>query len=131
MGQPFPNGTYLSQDQIIFANNSVFLNASRNPNIDTFVQPGPYKEVLPCDDLCHNLVQSCSSAMSFACPRVGRIGFNASYGQMPNPAFSDQIGQITCNYPGAAYDQLSGAVRTPSSHILAFVALAVMGLMFI
>lgn len=123
MGQPFPNGSFLPQDQLAFANNSVFLNSSRNPNIDTFVQPGPYKEILPCDDLCHNLVQSCPASMAFACPRPGRIGFNASYGQMPNVGQSQQI---TCNYPGAAYNQLSGAARLSSPSILTFVTLAVM-----
>jgi calcium channel MID1 len=130
MGQPYSNGTFLPENQILFANNSVALNSSRNPNIDQFVVPGPYKEVLPCDNLCHNLVQSCPAAMGFACPRPGRIGFNASYGQMPNPRNPEQIGQITCNYPGAAYDQLSGATEL-SPHILALVALAVMSLMFI
>lgn len=131
MGQPFPNGTLLPEAQRVFINNSVALNASRNPNIDTFVKPGPYKEVLPCSDLCNNLVQSCPAAMGFYCPRPGRIGFNASYGQMPDPRIPEQIGQITCNYPGAAYDQLSGAAGLALPHILAFVALAVMSLMFI
>lgn len=130
MGQPFPNGTMLPQDLVTFANNSAFLNSSRNPNIDEFVVPGPYKEVLPCNDLCHNLVQSCPASMGIACPRPGRIAFNQSYGQMPNPKIPEQVGQITCNYPGAAYDQLSGAVGLSSPRILAFVALVVM-MMFI
>ena len=129
MGQPYSNGTFLPEDQRLFANGSVALNSSRNMNIDQSVVPGPYKEVLPCDNLCHNLVQSCPAAMGFACPRPGRIGFNASYGQMPNPGDPEQLGQITCNYPGATYDQLSGATA-PSPCILAFVALAVMNLMF-
>ena len=130
MGQPFPNGTFLSQDLIQYANLTVPLNASRNPNIDTFVQPGPYKEVLPCDDLCNTLVQSCPAAMAFYCPRPGRIGYNSSYGQMPNPNIAEQVGQITCNYPGAAYYQLSGAAGLASPYVLA-VALAVMSLLFI
>lgn len=45
---------------------------------------------------------------------------------MPNAQYPDQIGQITCNYPGAAYDQLSGAAGLSSPSILVFVALAVM-----
>jgi calcium channel MID1 len=130
MGQPFPNGTFLAQDLIQYANNTVPLNASRNPNIDTFVQPGPYKEVLPCADLCNNLVQSCPASLGFYCPRPGRIGFNSSYGKMPDPGNPEQVGQITCNYPGAAYDQLSGAVGLKSPLIFV-VALVVMSWMFI
>ncbi|KAG0648593.1 Calcium influx-promoting ehs1 [Hyphodiscus hymeniophilus] len=129
MGQPFPNGTFLPEAQISFANNSVPLNSSRNPSIDDFVTPGPYKEVLPCDDLCHQLVQSCPASMGFSCPRPGRIGYNSSYGQMPDPKIPGQIGQITCNYPGAAYDQLSGAAGFSLS--ILYVALAVTSIMFI
>ena len=69
MGQPFPNGTMLPSELVTFANQSVFLNSSRNPSIDALVAPGPYKEVLPCNDLCHNLMQSCPAAMGIACPR--------------------------------------------------------------
>ncbi|KAG9818558.1 hypothetical protein KCU77_g17340, partial [Aureobasidium melanogenum] len=38
-------------------------NSSRNPTIivDT-IAPGPYKEVLPCQDLCYSLVRSCPAA---------------------------------------------------------------------
>ena len=129
MGQPFPNRTFLPESQILFANGSRALNASRNTNIDTSVIPGPYKEILPCDDLCHNLVQSCPAAMGFTCPRPGRIGYESSYGQMPNTNIPEQIGQITCNYPGAAYNQLSEAAGL-SPRIL-FVALVVMGSLFI
>jgi len=131
MGQPFPNGTFLPENQILFANTSMPLNSSRNPNIDMFVLPGPYKEVLPCDDLCHNLVQSCPASMGFSCPRPGRLGSNTSYGRMPDPRIPDQNGQITCNFPGAAHDQLSEATGQSSPHFLLIVALAVMSLMFI
>jgi calcium channel MID1 len=34
---------------------------SRNPMIDTEIQPGPYKEVLPCVDMCFDIVRSCLS----------------------------------------------------------------------
>jgi calcium channel MID1 len=34
---------------------------SRNPMIDTDIQPGPYKEVLPCVDMCFDIVRSCPS----------------------------------------------------------------------
>lgn len=102
MGQPFPNGTMLAPSLLAAANQSQFLNASRNPNIDMIVQPGPYKEILPCNDMCYNIVQSCPSAMSFKCPVPGQLGFNVSYGLRPDNS-PQQEGQITCNYPGAAY----------------------------
>lgn len=99
MIQAFPDGTTLDSETVNTANKSAFLSSSRNPNIDTFVQPGPYKEILPCEDLCYNIVQSCPAALSFACPRRGRIAFNESYGIMPDGS-PGQNGQITCNYPG-------------------------------
>jgi calcium channel MID1 len=70
-------------------------NSSRNPIIDTDIKPGPYKEVLPCQDLCHELVQSCPASLGFGCPVEEWL--NASYGvRSPN-------GDITCSYLGAAY----------------------------
>ncbi|KAL8772622.1 MAG: hypothetical protein Q9209_002283 [Squamulea sp. 1 TL-2023] len=34
--------------------------------IDEKIQPGPYKEMLPCKDLCYHLVQNCPAALKFA-----------------------------------------------------------------
>jgi calcium channel MID1 len=100
---PFPNSTYLDADTISRSQNILYLNSSRNPSIDDVVQPGPYKEILPCDDLCYNIVQSCPSSMQFSCPRPNGLGFNHSYGLRPNES-PEQAGQITCNYPGAVYN---------------------------
>jgi calcium channel MID1 len=129
LGQPFPNNTFLPEDLLSWANNSNALNSSRNTNIDAYVSPGPYKEVLPCIDSCHTLVQSCPAVMGFSCPRPGRIGFNTSYGMMPDSRIPSQKGQITCNYPGAAVDQLSGAAGLKSPSKVVFIALAMMSLM--
>jgi calcium channel MID1 len=91
---------------------------SRNPWIDTFVNPGPYKEVLPCQGLCYHLVQSCPASLGFACPLEG-LGRNASYGYVG----SDGILGVTCNIPGAFYG-VSGAMRSvPSLGPLLFVSL--------
>ncbi|KAK4631384.1 Calcium influx-promoting protein ehs1 [Fulvia fulva] len=76
-------------------------NRSRNADIDEYIQPGPYKEVLPCEDLCYSLMQSCPASMNFACPYPGR-GLEASYGQR-TPG-----GEVTCSYLGAVY-YLNGA----------------------
>ncbi|CAK7274875.1 hypothetical protein SEPCBS57363_006388 [Sporothrix epigloea] len=101
ISQPFPE-TGIFLDAAIAAqypNISAF-NSSRNPFIDETIAPGPYKEVLPCEDLCYNLVQSCPSAIGFSCPRPAKYGFNTSYGIRTS---ADLNGFVTCNYPGAAH----------------------------
>ena len=124
MGQPFPNGTMLDPAVRAFVNNTAFLNGSRNTAIDTSVIPGPYKEILPCDDLCYDIVRSCPASMGFACPLPGRTGFNESYGQKPkgSQALNGQITDLTCNYPGAAYF-LSAGRRTRPSNLITVVAM--------
>ncbi|EME48291.1 calcium channel-like protein [Dothistroma septosporum NZE10] len=82
-------------------NSSFATNRSRNANIDQYIMPGPYKEVLPCEDLCYSLMQSCPASMNFACPYPGR-GLEASYGRRTGD------GQVTCSYLGAVY-YLNGA----------------------
>lgn len=109
MAQNFPNGTTpswisnpdSSQQALL---NSVQSNSSRNSEIiDDVIQPGPYKEVLPCIDLCFDLVQSCPAALGFGCPQ-GKYQ-NMSYGvRDPDP------GILSCSYLGAAY-YLSDGVR--------------------
>jgi calcium channel MID1 len=116
IGQPFPNGTML--DPTVVANASQFMafNGSRNPAIDQSIVPGPYKEVLPCDELCYNLVQSCPASMNFYCPQPGVIGFNESYGVKPrgNADVNGRITDITCNYPGMVYYVAAGGRIAPS-----------------
>jgi len=63
--------------------------------IDTDIRPGPYKEVLPCQDLCYELVRSCPASLAFACPIEGH-GLNYTYG---SPEGSGK-GITTCNAPG-------------------------------
>jgi calcium channel MID1 len=121
MIHPFPNGTMLPPEVVSVANQSAFLSSSRNPMIDQYVNPGPYKEILPCDDLCYNIVQSCPSSMSFGCPLPGRTSFNQSYGIKSKT-------QVTCNYPGPNYDQITSGSGTIMPHLLMFVALVVMSL---
>jgi calcium channel MID1 len=111
LGQPFVNGSSISTstsnsqfgvDQALL--NSVATNSSRNAIIDDKIKPGPYKEVLPCEDLCYDLVQSCPAALGFSCPLRG-AGLEDSYGRRSNDS-----GVISCSYLGAAY-YLSGAER--------------------
>ncbi|KAI2623312.1 stretch-activated Ca2+-permeable channel component-domain-containing protein [Hypoxylon sp. NC1633] len=113
IGAPFPNGTTLPHNMTDAHNNSLFdlkaFNSSRNPSIDEVVQPGPYKEVLPCEDLCYDLVRSCPASLGFSCPRPDSpFGFNTSYGK--------QTTGLSCNYPGSAHYP-SGASMLPVSSL--------------
>lgn len=131
MGQPFPNGSFLPDDlRTKFAPS---MRNSRNPFIDEKVVPGPYKEVLPCDDLCYNVVQSCPASMGFQCPLEGDMGFNLSYGIRPVSEDGTPIKstQITCNYPGAAYFLATGGKIVPSITIVALVLVVTIGIMSI
>ncbi|KAJ5722864.1 hypothetical protein N7488_000899 [Penicillium malachiteum] len=92
-GQDFINGSSLPEDDPLRW--SVITNQSRNHIIDTEIRPGPYKEILPCNYICHDMVRSCPAALGFSCPTGPWM--NASYG------FSSSNGDITCSYLGAAY----------------------------
>ncbi|KAJ5927975.1 hypothetical protein N7466_006931 [Penicillium verhagenii] len=92
-GQDFINGSSLPEDDPLRW--SVITNQSRNPIIDSEIKPGPYKEILPCTDICHDMVKSCPAALGFGCPTGSWL--NASYG------YRDPNGDITCSYLGAAY----------------------------
>ncbi|KAK8258017.1 hypothetical protein IWZ00DRAFT_31027 [Phyllosticta capitalensis] len=106
VASPFINGTTIAQtpfaDNVKEYNstlrNRLYANSSRNSLIDTLVQPGPYKELLPCDDLCYSLVQSCPATMSFACPLRGK-GLEQSYGTRDG----NNLGHLTCSYLGAIF----------------------------
>ncbi|KAK4506174.1 hypothetical protein PRZ48_004139 [Zasmidium cellare] len=98
-GAPTLDGSIAFQQTYI---SSFATNQSRNAEIDATIKPGPYKEVLPCEDLCYSLMQSCPASMQFACPYPGR-GLEASYGQR------SESGQVTCSYLGAYYYQNDAA----------------------
>ncbi|KAJ3522286.1 hypothetical protein NM208_g12924 [Fusarium decemcellulare] len=120
--QAFPNGTKLPEswrkDLIL----KPFNNASRNAWIDDKVKPGPYKEILPCEDICYDVVQSCPAAIGFNCPQPGFASFDVSYGRRSEHG-SDGV---TCNYPGEARTKISAAgVVLPSALLLSIVPLMV------
>ncbi|OQE36038.1 hypothetical protein PENCOP_c012G01700 [Penicillium coprophilum] len=116
--QPFINGSSLPDDSPY--RKVVRTNSSRNSIIDEKIKPGPYKEILPCRDICHTLVQSCPSALGFGCPEG--LMMNYSYGHR------NSNGDITCSFLGAAY-YLSLGVRLATWGWL--FSLAVMGLMYL
>lgn len=122
VAQPFPNGTMLPESIMGPLQQNPWNNQSRNHWIDNVIQPGPYKELLPCADLCYEVVQSCPAAIGFTCPLPGRVGFNTSYAVRPS---NDST--VTCNYPGEALTPLGAArVMMPSMLVLGIsLALAV------
>lgn len=126
----FPNGSPLAQDQLAkysHFDNQLAYQMSRNPQIDAVIKPGPYKEVLPCEELCYGLVQNCPASLGFTCPRPWNTGFNTSYGTMQGTNGST----ITCNYPGnfhfiAAASALSGSWLLTAAVVLATTAATVL-----
>lgn len=68
---------------------------SRNPLIDDQIKPGPYKELLPCEDLCYDIVRSCPAKLGFACPQGPSL--RLQYGTRDG----DDIKTLKCNFPGA------------------------------
>lgn len=122
----FPDGTSVDPNLQAQYGNVPAYNSSRIPNIDVVVQPGPYKEVLPCDDLCYDIVQSCPSALGLGCPQFGMIGFNTSYGRRQTE--SGSTSNVTCNYPGSAhYKSAASSLMTSSSAVL--IGCAIMALL--
>lgn len=51
-------------------------SSARNPWIDQVIKPGPWKEKLPCKDLCYNLVRSCPASLGFSCPTDRWLSWN-------------------------------------------------------
>jgi len=107
-------GNSVAQQQTLIS--TFATNQSRNPTlIDQQIMPGPYKELLPCEDLCYSLVQSCPAALGFNCPAPGR-GLEAGY----NPRISDAPGNLSCSFLGAAYDLNVGSMIGVSVWALRF-----------
>ena len=122
VGQPFPNDTKLPDDLLSKYEGHPYNNASRNSFIDTEVQPGPYKEILPCEDICYEVVQSCPAAMGFTCPQPHMTSFSVSYGRRAKDGST-----VACNYPGEARTPVSDArAVVPKMALLGAVSTLVM-----
>ncbi|KAL5366174.1 stretch-activated Ca2+-permeable channel component-domain-containing protein [Aspergillus floccosus] len=106
VGQSFDNNTAPAVTNNTQLDHPAYTR-SRNPLIDSEIRPGPYKEILPCQDVCHTLVKRCPSVLGFQCPKGKWL--DLSYGtRAPD-------GNITCSYLGAAYflnagDRVSASV---------------------
>jgi calcium channel MID1 len=112
---PTVEGTIAFQQTLI---SSFATNQSRNPVIDQYIAPGPYKEVKPCEDLCFSLMQSCPAALGFVCPYKGR-GLDVSYGKRGAP------GTVECSYIGAYYHQSAAERVMPGVQALMWALTAV------
>lgn len=122
---PFPNGTLPDTDNMSMTFNDTVrgryaYNQSRNNEIDKVIKPGPYKELLPCEDLCFDIVRSCPAQLGFACPNPPMR--ELSYGQR-DPRGKD----LRCNFPGAVVDLTvdTSAAGTLRGKTGAVVAMAV------
>ncbi|KAG9231645.1 stretch-activated Ca2+-permeable channel component-domain-containing protein [Amylocarpus encephaloides] len=131
VGQDFPNGTSLATlDKGLFdqANQTAAGRTSRNSDIDNSIVPGPYRELLPCDDLCYNVVRNCPAALGFNCPQPGNIGFNTSYS--PRFEFQATDGATSdppkCNFPGAVERSSGRRALLPPLFVVLYVVGAMM-----
>jgi calcium channel MID1 len=144
VGQRYSNGTYLSDDILNSSyipmpgaptlpgspawsqtlNSTFASNRSRNHEIiDLDIMPGPYKEVLPCEDLCYSLVQKCPASMGIGCPAKGK-GLERSYGTRDDPEM------VKCSYLGAVYYH-NGAGTVGSSTAMAAAIVLTIAFMLI
>ncbi|KAF2736838.1 hypothetical protein EJ04DRAFT_489123 [Polyplosphaeria fusca] len=97
---PFPNGSLPDAENktLDALRNRFAYNQSRNSIIDETIKPGPYKELLPCDDLCYDIVRSCPAQLQFSCPNEPALSLTyhkRDRGPLP---------QLQCNFPGAVVE---------------------------
>jgi calcium channel MID1 len=124
IAQNFTNGTVPSEaingPDFSEANKMVwYMNSSRNTIIDSSIEPGPYKEILPCIGLCYGIVQTCPALLGFACPLAGK-GQNHSYGYVTN-------GSLSCNIPGAIWGISHASWTKPSLLSVLIIPIATLG----
>ncbi|ODQ79100.1 hypothetical protein BABINDRAFT_180789 [Babjeviella inositovora NRRL Y-12698] len=74
---------------------------SRNPFVNTVVQPKePYYEVLPCINLCNNIVQDCPvNDFAFVCPKDNATIAQSYYW------YDDTYNGTSCNFVGSLPNQ--------------------------
>jgi calcium channel MID1 len=105
--------------------NRLGYNTTRNPGIDPVVPNRPYKEMLPCEDLCFDLVRSCPPQLKFSCPNSPAK--ELTYGKRdPNEV------ELRCNFPNAVVKlNVQGTARALSAslwNVMVVTAVAVASL---
>jgi calcium channel MID1 len=128
VNMPLPNGSLTFNGNMSATVNDtkrqrLGYNSTRNPGIDVVAVQAPYKEMLPCIDLCFDIVRSCPANLGFTCPNSPAR--ELSYGQRdPNDV------ELRCNFPGAVVKlNVQGAAGSLSAHvrIAVLVALVAVG----
>lgn len=119
----WPNGTSFSSDDESF--NNTWNSQARNSGLGSYINhTGPYKEVLPADSLCYNLVQSCPSILGFACPS----GVQKDWAYCNSSATpGTQDGYPSCNVPGQYWTISAAASLLPPTWLVAFAITLGMG----
>ncbi|ORE08894.1 hypothetical protein BCV72DRAFT_78993 [Rhizopus microsporus var. microsporus] len=75
------------------------INGSRNPWIDSTLQPSAWTELLPCIDLCYHVVQSCPPYLQFFCPVGDLASVQYGYWQTGNATVNGTTYQFNLNNP--------------------------------
>jgi hypothetical protein len=91
-----------------------WVNSSRNALIDQAIAPGPYKELLPCSQLCYDLARTCPTVLGFSCPKQASL-LGRAYG-----VFNRQLastGTWTCNFLGQDPDMPIPSAAAPSARV--------------
>ncbi|KAL4883091.1 stretch-activated Ca2+-permeable channel component-domain-containing protein [Aspergillus karnatakaensis] len=90
--QPFPNGTEINNKTLL---DNPLTNRPRNTGlIDEEINPGPYKEVLPNFEVCHNLLRKCPMTLGFACPKGKWLAYSYDTSAGSKLRLPDSFGKI-------------------------------------
>jgi calcium channel MID1 len=119
IAQNFINGTAPTTNASAAMLKQAAYKQSRNPLIDREIEPGPYMELLPCEDLCFSIVRSCPANLGFSCPNGNEM--KVGYGQK-----DVTLQNMTCSYLGAVLQEKSGAGRIVESWGVIVLAVVVM-----
>jgi calcium channel MID1 len=124
VNMPLPDGSLTfggntSAEMNTTKRNRLGFNSTRNPGIDAITVQAPYKEMMPCEDLCFDIVRSCPAKLGFACPNSPAK--ELTYGRRdPNDV------ELRCNFPGAVVKlNVQGAAGTLSAQVCAVVVVAI------
>ncbi|KAH7412189.1 stretch-activated Ca2+-permeable channel component-domain-containing protein [Phaeosphaeria sp. MPI-PUGE-AT-0046c] len=100
-------------------------NSTRNGDLDVVKPERPYKEMLPCEDLCFDIVRSCPATLKFSCPNSPAR--ELAYGKRdPNNV------ELRCNFPGAVvqlYIQGAAGTLRVRMGLVVVVAVSIAGLL--
>lgn len=100
---------------VVQRNTSTLRTAINLPENETRIDPGDFGEVLPCIDLCFDVVQSCPNFLGFGCPVKNMAG---NYATMNSDGFQ-------CNGLGLVPVPSEGAVSRQGWRMMQVVAMAV------